>query len=177
VKLLIGVLLLLVTFVAAAMWQRSWRAEAEMQRTLARSDEQRSRSVQSDEEREGWGRVIVGRPSGADPAPPIADRPATQLPTSIPTQNARPTTAEKTGSRPGQGGTALPSSASSSETRIVVKSGETLSSLCQTHYGTSRPEVLQALALYNNLKDPNNLREGQSLAVPPLERLLDKNPR
>jgi nucleoid-associated protein YgaU len=63
------------------------------------------------------------------------------------------------------------------ELKIVVTSGDSLSSLCQSHYGTSRLEVVQALALYNKLKDPNQLREGQSLSLPPIDRLLGHNRR
>lgn len=169
-KLLIGVLLLLVTFVAAAMWQRSWRADAHAERERARSSGTGLASPEPGARAEGWGRVIIGRPSGVDPEPPYAERPPAQVPT--PPSSALPgsTPAKKNGAR----ATPAEPSPSAGEERIVVRSGDSLSSVCQSHYGTSRQDVVQALALYNEMKDPNGLREGQTLKLPPLEKLVGK---
>jgi hypothetical protein len=67
VKLLIGVLSLLAAFAAAALWQSRWHAEAEAQREALRAGAPSSIEIAPEGEAPGWGRVIVGRPSGVDP--------------------------------------------------------------------------------------------------------------
>lgn len=60
----------------------------------------------------------------------------------------------------------LASLVSAGEERVthVVKRGETLSGIAQTHYGDSRKWDLIAAA--NSLADPDHLREGQELVIP-----------
>ena len=173
-KLLLGVLLLLAAFAAAALWQRSWRAEAVAEREIAR-ERGGAGAMQSDASRKGtWGRVIVGRPSGADPAAPVMT--PSPLAESNPAAPAERTAAAPDASgrtSPTSGTSAIPTKASSSE--VVVRAGDNLSSLCQAHYGTSRLDLVQALARYNGLKDPDHLREGQTLALPPVDQLLKKD--
>jgi nucleoid-associated protein YgaU len=176
VKLLVGVLLLVAAFAAAAIWQRNWRAEAEARRELARTSDGRSSPRPKAAAEEGWGRVIIGRPSGADPVAPSseplprADASASPLPAPSPAAPPAGETRQSTDPASGES-PAVPAG----EARIVVQHGESLSSLCQTHYGTRRPEVVQALAAYNHLKDPDRVREGQVVVMPPIERLIVKN--
>jgi phage tail protein X len=174
VKLLVGVLLFLLAFVAAATWQRSWRAEAEARRSAARSNGEvpagESSSRASSEN--AWGRVIIGRPSGAEPEPPV--RPMSPKP--APAQPA--TSAAAHDSPPTRTSASAPAHApSAKEASVVVRSGDTLSTICRDHYGTSRAEVVQALATYNKLKSPDDLREGATLSLPPIERLVEREHR
>jgi hypothetical protein len=192
VKLLVGVLGLIAAFAAAALWQSRWHAEAEAEREALRSGSASSIELVPEGAEPGWGRVIVGRPSGADPVQPSARAPSsveldprTVEPTAQP--SAAPTPARgappPVATPPRDGSTPLvPPAGSASATRggalpaaeptIVVGAGQSLSTVCQSQYGTSRPDVVQALARYNGLKDVNVVRAGDTLRVPPLDRLM-----
>jgi nucleoid-associated protein YgaU len=174
VKLLIGVLLLLVAFVAAAIWQTSWRAEARAERGLVRSGQQRTPPPKAQDE--GWGRVIIGRPSGAEPVQPAEPPASPRFPKSAPEADPGHDPSKRAGDRLAPPGSEQPTAAALGDGHVVVQSGDTLSRLCQAHYGTSRPDVVQALAAYNGLKDADSLRAGQTLNLPNLERLLGKKP-
>lgn len=50
-----------------------------------------------------------------------------------------------------------------------IKKGDTLSSICKKYYGTT--EYLWKLATYNNLDNPNIIREGRNLKIPNLDIL------
>ena len=49
--------------------------------------------------------------------------------------------------------------------------GQSLSTICAAHYGTSRIEIVQALARYNHIERVDAIREGQKLRIPPLDAL------
>jgi hypothetical protein len=178
VKLLIGVLSLLAAFAAAALWQSRWHAEAEAQREALRAGAPSSIEIAPQGEAPGWGRVIIGRPSGVDPvergvlaaesrgdaSSPPRVAPDTKMPNRAPPAALPPVSAPPP---------LVPlQRAGATESKIVVAPGQSLSTICQSRYGTSRPEVVQALARYNGLKDVNALRAGDTLLVPPLEQLL-----
>jgi hypothetical protein len=188
VKLLIGVLSLLAAFAAAALWQSRWHAEAEARREALRAGAPSSIEIAPEDEAPGWGRVIIGRPSGADPvergalaaesrgdasSPPRATT-DTRMPNRAPSAAAPSAAAPSAAAPTSAAQTPLASSprASATESKIVVAPGQSLSTICQSRYGTSRPEVVQALARYNGLKDANALRAGDTLRAPPLEQLL-----
>ncbi len=150
-RLLLGGLLLLALFGGAALWQRSWTSAARSERDAART----GGTAIGD----GWSRVVVGRPSGGEPyvgpvekgsaVPPVRE----QVPPG-PTRALSPQPAD---------------------TEITVQSGQSLSKICQEHYGTARLAVIEAVARYNHLADPDTLREGQKLRLPHLESLLEKH--
>ncbi|MBK7877975.1 MAG: LysM peptidoglycan-binding domain-containing protein [Planctomycetes bacterium] len=52
-----------------------------------------------------------------------------------------------------------------------MRRGQTLSAICQSHYKTARPSVVDAVARHNKLSDPASLREGQRILLPPLDSL------
>lgn len=124
-----------------------------MQRNLrSKALEERARAREGVEYEAGWGRVIVGAPSGAPPAgssPPQAPTPTPQAPSP---------------------------SAPPREFRLTVQSGQSLSKICQEHYGSARAEWVNRLAQYNQLKSPADLKAGQELRLPPLETLLAERP-
>jgi nucleoid-associated protein YgaU len=111
--------------------------------------------------------VIVGRPSGA--APVADERPRRREDDTVP---AAPI-AEEVGT-PGRAA-ALPEGAPR-EFQLVVQSGQSLSTICKAHYGSGRIALVRALAKYNGLADANHLRAGQSLQLPPLEKLDVQDP-
>lgn len=137
----IGILLLLGLLVAAVLMQRNLRSKAL---------EERARAREGVEYEAGWGRVIVGAPSGAPPAG------------SNPTPPAAPQ--------------ATTPKAAPREFRLTVQSGQSLSKICQEHYGSARAEWVNRLAQYNQLSSPADLKAGQELRLPPLETLLAERP-
>jgi len=193
VKLLVGVLLLLFAFAGAVLWQRSWLAEAQAEREHARHDGALDSPESKRATASEWGRVIVGRPSGADPVAPLAP-PVSSSPPSAPSPTA---TTPASAPKPTAAATKLDDSSPTSEPRsnaplatsksarvsidagaatpIIVQRGDSLSSVCQAHYGTSRKEIVQALAAFNKLKNADQLREGDTLLIPPLDRLTIKD--
>lgn len=157
--------MLLTLFAWAAVWQKSWTAEVRAERDESWSADTRADTARPDL-RSGWSRVIVGRPSGAEPldAPPrstmasVPNELRKELPKATPTgeTNVTPLIQER-------------------EFELVVQRGQSLSKIAQAHYHSSRNDMLQALTAYNKLKDPGSLREGERILLPPIEKLLPKN--
>lgn len=101
---------------------------------------------------EGYSRAIVGEPSGAAPVtPPVVQQPVPRA---------------KAGARP-------PEDAGSTGTlrHHVVQKGDSLSKICSAAYGTARKDLVEALARANGLSNPEALRIGQQLVLPPLAEL------
>jgi hypothetical protein len=49
----------------------------------------------------------------------------------------------------------------------TVKSGDTLGHIAEKEYGNSGPEMVDKIQRANNLKNPNDIHEGQELVIPP----------
>ena len=47
-----------------------------------------------------------------------------------------------------------------------VRPGQSLSVICQQHYGSARKDLVQRVAAYNGLDDPNRIRVGNELYLP-----------
>jgi nucleoid-associated protein YgaU len=151
VRILLWLLLLVCVFGAVSLYHSRFTADAREKRGAAQAAAESGRTLP-----EGYqARVIVGEKSGA----PIVEgaRPVAPQAPAGPDPKARTAPAPK------------PSPAGA--TTHVVKRGESLSTISDKYYGTSRPEVVQALAKFNKLKSANALREGQALAIPPLADL------
>lgn len=168
-RLLLGFLLLLTLFAGALAWQRHFGETA----LAARSDAVATAALDTPPAAgepppaarpypSDWGRVIVGRPSGAEPvvvanetrAAPTPSAPArTNGPAPVVTNGVEPATAAR-------------------EFELTVQSGQTLSSICEAHYHSSRPALVNALARYNKIADPSRMRAGQKLKLPPEADLL-----
>jgi hypothetical protein len=162
VRLLVGLLSLAVLFLAAARWQRRWTAAARAESAAARG----ATVVAEGQPAEGWSRVIVGRPSGGEPFPRPSDAPAPR-----PARPAAPPPAVPAGPA---GSTPNPAAAAPQRVLLTVQAGQNLASICRERYGTSRSEVVDAVARRNRLASPDLVREGQKLELPPLEELLPK---
>jgi nucleoid-associated protein YgaU len=144
-----ALLLLLVlagAFALAAVWQRKHVAELRAARDAAEAAQAPSPDPLAPELAAGEAVLIVGRPSGAEPRP----RPTEPVP-----QKPRPSESEPT----------------LSDFSQEVQSGQTLSGIAHVHYGQSGPALVRALAHYNGLSDPDQLRAGQTLRLPPIEKL------
>lgn len=175
-RLLFGILILLTLFSAAALWQRSWTNEARSSREPFPNSVQEPGSAA---EANGWSRVVVGRPSGGEPyegrmdsvqgsptqdghgaqadgpiQPAQRDSRGTEVPSPAPTPAPAPAQPEK-------------------DVVITVKAGQTLSEICRDRYGSSRVELVLALARYNHMAGPDEIREGQELLIPSLDSLRE----
>ena len=155
-RVLLGGSILVLLFLAASMWQRSWTSAARAERSAERGDP----GAPMRGAPPGWSRVVIGRPSGAEPyrgpsLPGPRPDPAGGGPTA---PQPKPTAPD---------GQPKPS-------RVIVQAGQSLSAICRDHYGTARAEVIAAVSRFNQLGDPNALREGQPLDLPPLDQLVGK---
>ncbi len=61
------------------------------------------------------------------------------------------------------------SSASKSTITYKIKKGDTLSAICRKHYGKS--SLYNKLAKYNKIKNPNLIFAGNTLKIPPVNKL------
>ncbi len=176
-RFVLGALLLLVSFALATRWQDRWTNElrSERDRTLARQ------RLPSDDRAPVLGQVVVGLQSGA-PAFEGANR---VLPTSAEsagrtTKNETAAPAETSAAGTQQPGpvpepaaaTRRPQESVGRVFQLTVQRGQQLGDLCRKHYGSGRREVVDAVARYNHMASPDQLREGQLLLLPPLEPLI-----
>lgn len=161
-RLLLGFLFLVTLFAGALAWQRHFGASALAARAAAEASAAQpvpndvppaARPYPSD-----WGRVIVGRPSGAEPIV-VANEPHVAPPE--PARAQAPAVAK-----------AVEPAPAAREFELTVQAGQTLSSICEAHYHSARPALVAALARYNKLADASRMRAGQKLKLPPESELL-----
>lgn len=150
-RILLWILLLVCVFGAVSLYHARFTATAREERGAAHAAAESDRPLP-----EGFGaRVVVGEKSGA----PVVE-------------GLRPVEPEKRAEKDPQAKPApAPKPSSTAGAKHVVKRGESLSTISDKYYGTSRPDVVQALARFNKLKSVNALREGQELAIPRLAEL------
>lgn len=157
-RLLLGLLLLLSLFTLALVWQRRTAQASSGAAITARDSAGLARPYASD-----WTRLVVGGPSGAEPIE-LAPTPSLETKVLARGKEAPPRATTPAAPTPRDAGR---------EFELVVRKGQTLSSICQAHYKTARPAVVEAVARYNRMADTANLREGQKLKLPPIETLLE----
>jgi nucleoid-associated protein YgaU len=189
-KLWVPALLLLACFATATLWQARWTEGLREQRDRAwegavggAADAPARDPVAvpgpEDETAQGgsrapaWSRVVVGRPSGADPVPrPAGGR--LRRRTSMPVDEA--VAAGMAEGSPGDEG-GVPASEEVArpelEFTMKVRRGQSLSVICQEHYKTARRDLVEALARFNALSSPDRIREGQTLRLPARQLLLN----
>lgn len=146
-RLLAGLLLLAALFAMAAGWQR--RAGDHLRRQ--RANEHGGPELLAEQE-QGWSRLVLGRPSGAEPIP-------------VPEPPPEPRAAVSAAA------SASPALAEPDEARYTVRSGDVLGRICQDYYRSARPAIVEALAAHNGLANADALRVGQILRLPSLEAL------
>jgi nucleoid-associated protein YgaU len=101
----------------------------------------------------GWGSVVVGAPSGAQPATDVQPR----VPAPAPAPQPAPPP--------------LPEPQAAREFELTVSPGQTLSAICKEHYGTASVALVESLARFNQLASADAVRAGQKLRLPPLATL------
>lgn len=152
-RVFLGISVLASLFLMAAFWQKGITRRLEQKREY---EQGLSFLGSSGEDR--WVKLVLGRPSGAEPlSTPIH----LQGPTDVPDPTLEPENVDPT-----------PSPDIEPDVTHVVKSGEVLGTICMQRYGTSKPDVMKAVGVYNDLKDLNRLEAGQVLALPSLEILF-----
>ncbi len=180
-RIVLGVLLLLVGFVAAVWLRQAFTlaAREESERSFGEAELDLAPIP------EGWGRAIVGSKSGV---PPLPEDEARALPAFKKTEPEPPPksesksaaaqgtaaqgtgTAAKDSARPTTPPTATTGTATKPRTHTVV-AGETLGRICAAAYGTSDKSLVAAVARANNLPSPDAIKVGQVLRLPPREDL------
>ncbi len=151
-RVFLGLLVLTSLFLMAAFWQQGITRRLEAKRDL-----EQGWSVVTADGQDRWVKLVVGRPSGAEPmATPIH----LQSTPTWSTEESNPIRSEPD-----------PPPVKPDVT-YVVQSGDVLGTICQERYGTAKPKVLQAVAEYNELRDADALKLGQVLALPSLEVLF-----
>lgn len=106
-----------------------------------------------------WGHVILGLPSGAAPLEKVEPQPD---PSPIHRELVPEAELPKVPSEPRW----------PTDTELIVRPGQSLSKIAATSYGRATFDLVDRLARYNQLDDPNALRAGQTLRVPVKEKLL-----
>jgi hypothetical protein len=159
-----GLLLLLLLFGAAALWQSKLLAGYRDDRARDRAQLTGTGDGASGELEQGWSRLVVGAPSGARPIeiPEIADSAAQ----------------EAGGDQPVREADWIEERSRALEDFVIeVQEGQTLSQIAQAHYQRHSPEVVEALARYNGIHNSNQIRAGQRIHLPDIERLLPDEQR
>lgn len=146
-RAVLWIAVLLAAFVLAWKIQDRWADERREERDAAYARP----SEAGAELPEGYSRAIVGDPSGAAPVTP----PVVQQPVPRPKSGAQ---------SPGAG-------ASDTLRHHVVQKGDSLSKICSAAYGSARKDLVEALARANGLSNPEALRIGQQIVLPPLAEL------
>jgi len=156
VRTLIVLLLLASGFGLAALWQSRHVNELRAdQRAAWEQSDGEVAETESGMLAEGWAAVIVGAPSGADPLlveSLLESRAPSFPPDEVPDGDFEEATPL-------------------GDFEMEVQPGQTLSGIAEAHYGTASNRLVQALAAYNEIEDPNTLRSGAWVLLPELERL------
>ncbi len=160
----LGILFLVLLFVAATLVQESWIDEVRdrLPGLQLQAEDEVLANASAERAREGWARLVIGGPSGAEPVTPpgtfherneerrmlVGNEPEFEaIPEDIPP-------------------------APPSDFEITLDSSSTLSELCVRFYGSGAPKLYQRLAEYNGFDDANAIRAGQKLLVPATRELL-----
>jgi len=162
VRILVGLTLLFLTFGLAAWWQRRTLNDMRLQREAA------SGTSLEEERLPGWGELLIGTPSGADPVE------RTQSPAeSEPGTEDMEERSRAAGGHPGapQALPTQPPPAFPPPYELRIRSGQRLWSLLQRHYGHVGPELVQEIADYNGLADADMIEVDQLLLLPSEEEL------
>ena len=149
-RIFVGWMCLLLLFGVAGYFHQTWTDEKREEALRLRSEEGESTT-----------HILIGGASNA--APLVVEEPGPgphspaggegeltpQLPEQLPPEDWTPPVFE-----------------------VRVGPGQVLSKICAQHYGRATPELVRALAAYNDLADPDALQVGQKLQLPERSVLL-----
>lgn len=176
-RILIGIACLVLVFGISSLWHRSEMDDFRAQAGLGGQSVVKAAEVRNHPA--GWGEVIVGSPSQAEPIYVAPSPPRTRARRLTPPDQLGSVNEEASNS-----GSLSDSSAAELSTEgglqapadweLVVGSGDVLSRIVRVHYGRVSPELEQRLAEYNGLSSPDKLKVGQTLYLPAEELLLDE---
>ena len=152
-------LLLLCLCALAGLVQIRWRKGVKAER-----QELRATPTTLEEREQGWARITIGEPSGAEPV---------QIELWYPEPEEGPD-AEPGAGPPSPPGTpeGPPPGYRPADFVYTVPRGRVLSKICEDFYGTSRPPISQRVAEYNGMSSPDELKENQVLHLPAWEVLF-----
>jgi len=152
-------LLLLCLFALAGLVQIRWRKGVHAER-----QELRATPATLEEREQGWARITIGEPSGAEPV-------QIELWYPEPEEAAEPPVPP--GGDPGPGPPeGPPPGYRPADFVYTVPRGRVLSKICEDFYGTGRPPIPQRVAEYNGMASPDELKENQVLHLPAWEVLF-----
>ena len=149
-RALLGLVVLGGLFLFAASWQRDQTARLRDERSLRYGVPAAGETRQ-----EGWSTLVLGGSSGAPPIPAPERPPGVDW--------------EEPASEGGEAPRAVPFQP---DYRYEVQPGDVLGVICQRHYGTAKPRLVEAVARYNELASADAIRAGVVLLLPDRE-LLD----
>ena len=167
-RLLLGVLILIALFSAAALWQRSWRAEARSSREIFLDSPQGTNSTARGD---GWSRVVLGRPSGGEPYEERSEVDPKAVPAATGDDPPGGPRESRQNHAPETEAPSRDPHALEKDVVVTVEAGQTLSGICHEHYGSARVELVLSVARYNQLSGPDEIREGQVISLPTVEKL------
>ena len=148
-RALLGLLLLVGTFLVASGWHGSRTRRARDAREL-------QHGLTSDAGSE-WSLLVLGAGSGADPIPGALPLSHSQAPD-------EPVWFEP--SLEGAPAAAPPTPRYSPDYRYIVQKGDVLGRICRQHYGTAPTSLVEAIARYNGLETPDAVRIGDAILLP-----------
>jgi len=159
-RALLGLLLLGGLFLSAATWQGRTTERLREQRALEFGVPKDAASRRAG--RAGWSELVLGRPSGQPPLPPLATPDTSQK-------------VEPTGDTGAKG--VLPSNGEprryTPDFEYVVRPKDVLGVICQKHYGKGRlTKIIPAVAAYNDLPTQDAIVAGKVLLLPDVKLLL-----
>ena len=144
-RALLGLIVLGGLFLLAAGWQKG---QSDAQRARR---EQRHGLPDPRQPRDGdWSLLVLGASSGAEPI-----------------EGYDPPAGPGSSAPPGPSGPLTPDPPPyAPDYRYEVQPGDHLGGICDRHYGTSRPALVEAVSRYNELPDPDAIGAGDSLLLP-----------
>jgi hypothetical protein len=161
VRIVLWLLVLVTVCAALLLWNERVSVQARAERETLRGAAAADSSPTSEEAR-GFGHVLVGEKSGA---PILEPEP---LPTPPPGKAGTETDKTPKKTPPP---TAVAEDAQHA-TEHTIAPGESLSTICQHHYGTSHPDVVAAVARANKLDKAGQIRAGMKIVLPPSSEVL-----
>ena len=164
-RVLLGWLLLVGLFGLAGFVQHRFSSDARLERARLIAER---RAGSGAFETSGQARLLIGRLSGAEPI----ERPAPP-PGAAQGSNSGPT-AGRDGGHPADG--SPPADWTPPVYELTVQRGQVLSRICEDFYGSGKAPIPQLVATYNGLEDPDSVRAGQTLQLPPLDVLRASRP-
>ena len=177
-RILLGWLLLLSLAALAGLIQARWTDGVREERdALMRSRGARTSAAEEDD---GWSQVVIGRPSGEDPFdmewPPVDEG---EVPGPEWTDEPQPYADwVDPGDDPARVLPPPPDPEPAPQVwQVTIQSGMVLSRLCAKAYGRGTPSIVEAVARYNELEDPDDLRVGDVVLLPPYGMLVDADGR